>query len=175
MRQSLLTLAVLLAATTALLAQEKSEPPADKGKDNAIKLNADEKALVELTNKARAEAKLSLLKVNPLLCKAARQHSRNMAKQEKMTHVLDGKRVGQRVAETGYDYKKVGENLAMSKPKGDPNAPAAPPADIHKMWMESKGHRANILEPKFTEIGISMYLSEKGTYYYTVVFGVQRR
>jgi uncharacterized protein YkwD len=177
MSRSLVSLAVLLAAMTAVLAQEKTTPPADKGKnkDSAGKLNADEKALVELTNKTRAEAKLSQLKINPLLCKVARQHTLNMAKQEKMSHELDGKKVAQRVTDAGYDYRKIGENLALSKPIEDPNAPAPPPADIHKKWMDSKGHRANILEPKFTEIGISMCLSAKGTYYYTVVFGVQRK
>jgi uncharacterized protein YkwD len=126
-----------------------------------------------LTNKARAEAKLSQLTVNPLLCKVARQHSLNMARQEKMSHDLDGKKVKDRITDAGYDYRKVGENLAMSS--GDAEAPASPPADIHKMWMESKGHRANILDPKYTEVGVSMALSKKGTYYYTMVFAVPRK
>jgi uncharacterized protein YkwD len=176
MSRSLFSLAVLAATFTALLAQEKT-PPADKGndKDSGVKLTADEKALIELTNKSRAEAKLPPLKVNPLLCKVARQHNLNMAKQEKMSHELDGKKVAQRVTDAGYDYKKVGENLAQSKLIGEGDAPAPPAADIHKKWMDSKGHRANILEPKFTEIGISMVLSEKRTYFYTVVFGVPRK
>jgi uncharacterized protein YkwD len=177
MSRSVLSLAVFLAAIAVAHAQEKTTPPAEKGKNTGseVKLSADEKALVELANKARAEEKLPPLKVNALLCKAARQHTINMGKQEKMSHELDGKKVGQRVAEVGYDYRKVGENLAMSKPKTDADDPPPAPADIHKMWMESKGHRANILEPKYREIGINMGISAKGTYYYTVVFGVQRK
>ncbi len=213
MTRSLFSLAILLAAMIPLLAEDKSGAPAGKDKGDPVKLSADEKALIELTNKSRAEAKLrfvatladlsaasvqtnastpwilalhayrlskfgeepklSPLKVNPLLCKVARQHSLNMARQEKMSHELDGKKVKDRVTEAGYDYRKIGENLAMSS--GESEAPASPPADIHKMWMESKGHRANILDPKYTEVGVSMALSKKGTYYYTMVFGVPRK
>jgi len=175
MSRTLFSLAVLLTMMTALLAQEKTGAPAEKGKDeeNAAKLSDDEKALVELTNKSRAEEKLPPLKINPLLCKVARQHTLNMARQEKMAHVLDGKGVAQRVTDAGYDYRKVGENLA--KASGDAKAPPSPPAEIHKKWMESKGHRANILEAKYTEVGISVAISEKGTYFYTMVFGVPRK
>ncbi len=173
MTRSLLSLTVLLAAMTALLAQEKTGSPADKNKDSTAKLTADEKALFELTNKARAEAELSRLTINPLLCKVARQHTLNMARLDKMSHELGGKKVKDRVTDASYDYKKVGENLAMSS--GDAEAPASPPADIHKMWIESEGHRANILDPKYTEVGVSMALSKKGTYYYTMVFAVPRK
>jgi uncharacterized protein YkwD len=176
MIRSFFGLTVLAAAATALLAQEKTEPPASgkgKSRNSEVKLSGDEKALIELANKARAEAKLSQLKINPLLCKVAKQHSQNMAKQEKMEHVLDGKRPAQRVSDAGYDYRKVGENLAKSS--GDANAPASPPADIHQKWMDSKGHRANILEPKYTEIGISICVSPNGSYYYTVLYAVPRK
>jgi uncharacterized protein YkwD len=173
MSRTLFTLAILLTTMTVLLGQEKTGPAAHKDKENEVKLSDDEKALVELTNKSRAEEKLAQLKINPLLCKVARQHTLNMCKHEKMAHVLDGKSVAQRVTDAGYDYRKVGENLA--KAYGDAKAPASPPTEIHKKWMESKGHRAHILEPKYTEIGINMALSEKGTYYYTVVYAVPRK
>ncbi len=101
---------------------------AETGAD--VKLNADEKALIDLLNKSRAEAKLSKLKVNPTLCKAAKQHTLNMAKQEKMEHKLDGEGVAQRVTAAGYDYRKVGENLARADGEADDPAPA--PADIHQ-------------------------------------------
>jgi uncharacterized protein YkwD len=163
MIRSLLAGPVLLVALSAAFAD----------KDDGFKLNDDEKALVKLLNDTRAEAKLSKLKVNPLLCKVAKQHTLNMAKQEKMEHVLDGKGVAKRVTEAGYDYRKVGENLAMAS--GEEDAPAPPPADVHKNWMDSKGHRANILEAKYTEVGVSMGRSAKGTFFYTMVFGVPRR
>jgi uncharacterized protein YkwD len=145
----------------------------EKAKEPAVKLSADEKALFELLNEARKKEKLPPLALNATLCKAARAHSENMAKQEKMEHVLDGKKPGQRVNAAGYDYRAVGENLA--KAEGDADAPAAPPADIHKGWMDSKTHKANILNPKFTEVGLAMARSKKGTYYYTQVFASPRK
>jgi uncharacterized protein YkwD len=159
-----LAFAVLLVLLPTLSAEGDHEktPPA--------KLTADEKALIELLNKTRAEKKLSQLKVNPLLCKVAQQHNLNMAKQEKMEHVLDGKGPARRVLDAGYEYRKVAENLA--KAEGEADDPAPPPADIHKHWMDSKNHRKNILEPKFTEVGVSMGQSKKGTFFYTMVFAV---
>jgi uncharacterized protein YkwD len=173
MTRSLLAVAVLFGPLTSLpAARDKSDSPATGEEAPAVKLNSDEKALIDFVNKTRGQKKLSRLKPNALLCKAARQHNDNMAKQEKMEHVLDGKGPGQRVLAVGYDYRKVAENLA--KAEGEPDDPAPAPADIHKHWMDSKGHRKNILEPKFTEVGVSMGRSKKGTIYYTMVFGVQR-
>jgi uncharacterized protein YkwD len=138
------------------------------------KLSADEKALLDLANKERKKEKLPGLALNPLLCKIARRHCENMAKQEKLSHELDGKKVGDRATEAGYDYRAIGENIAWSLPKEDAEAPPSPPAQIHKMWMDSKGHRENILNPKYREVGLAMVRSKKGVYYYTQVFGVRR-
>lgn len=139
-----------------------------------VKLSTDEKALVELLNKEREKEKLAKLTVNALLTKAARVHCENMAKQEKFDHELDGKNVGERVSDAGYDYRSVGENLARAPAEsGDPPAPSA--ADIHKGWMASKGHKANTLAEKYREVGVSVVKSKKGTYYYTMVFAAQRK
>jgi uncharacterized protein YkwD len=161
----LLTVAVFVLALATGLAEE------EKGKAPEVKLTKDEQALVDLVNKERGKRKLSRLVVNPLLCKVARQHTENMAKQEKMAHVLDGKKPGERVLAAGYDYLKVGENLAKASGK-EGDEPAPPPADVHEGWMKSKGHRGHIIEPKYTEVGVSMVLSKKGTYYYTMIFAV---
>jgi uncharacterized protein YkwD len=134
------------------------------------KLSADEKALVDLLNKEREKEKLPRLTVNPLLTKAARAHCENMARQEKFGHELDGKTVADRVAEAGYDYRSVGENLARAPVESGDDPPAPPPADIHKNWMGSKGHKANILGEQFREVGVCVVKSKKGTYYYTLVF-----
>jgi uncharacterized protein YkwD len=165
-------LAGLLLCGLTVAADDRKEKP-DQGK--APELTADEKALVELVNKDRAKQKIGPVKVNPVLCRVARVHSENMAKQEKMAHVLDGKRVPQRVAAAGYDYRIVAENLALVEIEGNANAPPSPPADVHKNWMNSKGHRANILNGRFTEVGISMVKSKKGNWYYTQVFATPRK
>jgi uncharacterized protein YkwD len=152
-------IALLLLSTLAL---------ADGKRTPAVKLSADEKALVDLVNQARKKEKLPPLTLNATLCKVARLHSQNMARQEMMKHELDGKRVKHRVEEAGYDYRVVCENLGEAS--GDTDAPAPPPADVHQKWMDSKGHKANILHPRVTEIGLSIARSKKGTYYYTQVF-----
>ena len=147
---------------------------AGDAKPEKVKLSPDEKALLDLLNKERKKEKLAELVPEPTLQKVARQHSENMARQEKMSHELDGKKPGDRVNEAGYNYRAMGENVAMSSPEGKGDPPASPPAVIHKNWMESKGHRENILNPKFREVGISMVRAKGGTYYYTQVFGVRR-
>ena len=175
MTRSLLAVVVLILSLAVVRADDKKDKgPDDKPTDAkalAARMAADEKALIELLNKTRAKEKLSILVLNPLLCKAAKQHTENMAKQEKMAHVLDGKGVKDRVIDAGYDYLKVGENLAMAS-SDDPDVPAPSPADIHKGWLESKKHYANIIDKKYTEVGVSIGRSKKGTYFYTMVFAV---
>src|SRR4051794_29532939 len=96
-------------------------------KESELKLSEDEKAILKLLNDEREKEKLPPLKPNAILFKVARAHSANMAKQEKMAHVLDGKKPSQRVEEAGYDYRVVGENLAFGENDGEP----VPLADIH--------------------------------------------
>jgi len=161
------TLIVLL--TCGLLGAEKPAPVDAK----AAALAADEKALLDLLNEARKKEKLPPLKANAILHKVARLHSANMAKQEKMAHQLDGKGVGDRTDAGGYDYRVVRENLAASE--GEVDSPAPTPKEIHDKWMESKGHRANLLDERVTEVGIAIVVSKKGTYYYTQVFATPRK
>jgi uncharacterized protein YkwD len=139
----------------------------DKKPAEKFELTKDEKAILELTNKARAAEKLPPLTANEALFRAARKHSENMAKQEKLEHELDGKRVGGRVDTEGYDYSQVGENLAQGE--------EATPEEIVDGWLKSKGHRENLLNPDFTEIGLGAAKSAKGETYYTQVFGKPRK
>lgn len=139
----------------------------------ADKFSADEKALLDLVNEARKKEKLQPLKANAVLAKVARLHSENMAKQEKMAHQLDGKSVGDRTTAAHYDYRVVRENLAAAE--GDSDTPAPTPKEIHDKWMESKGHKANLLDDRVTEVGIAIVVSKKGTYYYTQVFATARK
>jgi uncharacterized protein YkwD len=133
----------------------------------ALKLSPSEKELLELTNQARKKADLPPLKPDPVLFAVARAHSANMAKKGQMKHVLDGKDVDNRLDDAGYDFASAGENIGTAR--------KAPLAAVMKGWMESKGHRENILKPKFEEIGIGIVEDGKGTTYYTQVFGRRRK
>jgi uncharacterized protein YkwD len=154
-------LAVVLAAVAALARGADPEEPAK------VKLSDDEQKILDLTNQAREQEKLPPLKPNAQLFEAARGHTANMARKGEMKHELDGKRVPDRVSATGYRWAEVGENIAETD--GDP------PALIFKGWMESKGHRANILNPVFTEIGIGIVRNAKGDTYYTQVFAKPKK
>jgi uncharacterized protein YkwD len=139
----------------------------EKGREPGPAPSADEKAVLELTNKVRADRQLPLLTVNATLTKVARAHSANMAKQEKMEHVLDGKTPAERVKAAGYDYARVGENVAVGE-----NVSVR---RIVEGWMASKGHRENILEPEYAETGIGTARNDKGEVYYTQLFGSPRK
>lgn len=155
-----------------LLGVASAEDKKDKDRP-ALKLSADEKALVELLNKARAKEKLPALTINATLCAVARKHSANMAKNGKLAHELDGKKPKDRVTDAGYDYRSMGENIAWAD-EGSDNTPPKP-ADVHEMWMKSKVHKDNIVASKYTEIGIGIVRGPKGDWYYTQVFGRPRK
>ena len=132
-----------------------------------LELSAAEQAILDATNKEREKENLPALKPNPLLFEAARAHSANMAKQGKMEHELDGKTPADRIMAAGYEYAYIAENIAVSSGTSH--------AGIVKAWMESKVHKENILNEKYTEIGIGVVKNEKGETYYTQEFGAPKK
>jgi uncharacterized protein YkwD len=129
-----------------------------------VTLGPQEKKILELTNNERKQKELLPLKLNPLLCKVAQAHAENMAKQGKLAHDLDGKTPLQRLRAAGYAYRKAYENIGA----GDPDVPLE---DLMKAWMESKGHRENILNTVCTEVGLGIAKDKEGQVYYTQLFG----
>lgn len=161
----LIRLSPMLLVTLAapfVLADDKKETP-------KFEMTKEEQTLLDLLNKERTKEKLPALQPNPLLFKAARGHSANMAKQRKMEHVLDKKKPFQRVAAAGYNWGKVSENIAIAE-DGEP-----PLTAIVKEWMESKTHRENLLGKDVTETGLGIARNDKGEIYYTQVFARPRR
>lgn len=150
--------AALLAICPLAIADE-----APKGK--GLTLSEDEKGVLDRTNAERKAAGLAPLAPNAKLFAAARAHSANMAKQEKLAHELDGKKPHERVKDSGYTFAATGENIAWNSPT---------PEDTLKLWMNSPGHKANILNEDYTEIGVGVATSEKGERYWTQVFGKPR-
>jgi uncharacterized protein YkwD len=132
-----------------------------------IEASETERTLLELTNNARKKENLPLLKFNTTLLKVAREHSANMATQKEMKHELDGKKPSDRLKAAGYRYSRMGENIAL----GD----RQPLETVFRGWMESPGHRANILNKDFEEIGIGVARDNRGRIYYTQVFGTPRK
>jgi uncharacterized protein YkwD len=154
-----MSLLVVLACAVTVLAHED--------KDKSTELTKAEQTILDLTNKERATEKLDPFVINPVLTRVARAHSANMARKGEMQHDLDGKTPAQRIEEAGYDYKRVGENIAWTD--GDTLE------NVMKGLMNSRGHRENILNPGYTEIGIGIARNEKGVTYFTQDFGKPRK
>ncbi|MFF0479186.1 sigma-70 family RNA polymerase sigma factor [Streptomyces sp. NPDC004284] len=117
--------------------------------------------VIGLVNQERAEAGCGPLTEHPLLAKAAQGHSDDMAARDFFDHTNpDGDGPGERITAAGYAWASYGENIA----KGQTTA-----AQVMDSWMNSPGHRANILNCGFKEIGIGLHTS--GGPYWTQAFG----
>lgn len=159
-RRFTLCLFSLLAMSALATSQE------NKANAPEFKPTKDEATLLELTNKEREKAKLPLLKANEKLFSAARKHAVNMAKQGKLLHELDGKKPADRVTEAGYRFQACGENIAFG-PKQL--------SGVIEMWMNSPGHKENLLRDTFKEIGLGIGVSSDGRPYYVQVFGTEQK
>lgn len=106
------------------------------------------------TNRHRAAAGLPPLTLNSTLSRAADTKVADMFTLQYFEHEApDGTGPAELVTTTGYDFIRVGENLALGNFASD--------ADLVQAWMDSPGHRANILHVGYTEIGLS---ASSGTY-----------
>jgi uncharacterized protein YkwD len=159
----LFLLTLLALAVPFVLAEERKKSP------KAFEMSKDERTLLDLVNQERAKEKLPPLKPNPLLFKAARGHSANMAKQGKMEHILDKKKPAERVAATGYNWGKVTENLITADQRG------VPLEKIVKGWMDSPLHKENLLGKDVIDTGLGIATNGKGEVYYTQVFARPRK
>jgi len=119
--------------------------------------------LTKLVNAERTAAGLTALSTNAALTRAAQAKANDMAAKGYFAHTTpDGKSFSHWVVNAGYAYKSAGENLAQgfSTESGTVGA-----------WMNSPGHRTNIMASKFSETGIAV---ASGTYNgKSVIFVVQ--
>ncbi|MEV4427891.1 sigma-70 family RNA polymerase sigma factor [Streptomyces sp. NPDC049602] len=117
--------------------------------------------VISLVNSERAKAGCGPLAEHPLLTKAAQGHSDDMAARDFFDHTNpDGDGPGERITAAGYTWSAYGENIA----KGQTTA-----AQVMESWMNSPGHRANILNCDFKEIGVGIHTA--GGPYWTQAFG----
>jgi uncharacterized protein YkwD len=128
-----------------------------------------ETELLKLTNLERQKVGLSPLKLSSQLTKAAQSHARDMARNNYFSHTgLNGSSMADRAKGTGYKYFALGENIAAGK---------STPEGTIRQWMNSSGHRANILNSRFTEIGFGYENAPNSRYrhYWVQVFGTPQR
>jgi len=110
-----------------------------------------------LTNEARAEEGLGALKCDKGLMESAFLHAKDMCDHDYFSHdSIDGRDLSDRVNAAGVQWNSIGENIAY----GQSNAAA-----VHEAWMNSPGHRANILTAGFGRIGIGYFLCQGRPYW----------
>ncbi|TDC28604.1 CAP domain-containing protein, partial [Micromonospora sp. KC213] len=126
--------------------------------------NSQVQQVVDLVNAERAKAGCGKLATDDKLMLAAQQHSQDQADHRTMSHTgSDGSNPGTRLDRVGYRWRTYGENVAWNQQT---------PEAVMAAWMKSSGHRANILNCAFTEIGVGV-ASSNGPYW-TQVFAAPR-
>ena len=154
-------IAVALVALLGALAA----PAAHSGKaSNRVALSSLESGVLTDLNKIRAQHGLQPVTISARLTASSAQHSKEMGADGYFEHSSnDGtafwKRINRWYGQSGYGYWSVGENLLWSAPDVDP-------AGALQLWMNSPEHRANILNGRWREIGISAqhFAAAPGTY-----------
>ena len=122
--------------------------------------------VVDLTNARRAENNLAPLRMNATLTAVAHAHAADQATVDTMSHTgTNGSDAGARIVASGYPTQAWGENVA---------AGYATPDAVMAAWMNSPGHRANILNGTFTQIGIGLAYAADGTPYWAMELGRPR-
>jgi uncharacterized protein YkwD len=129
--------------------------------------SSSEKQLVSLTNQSRASAGLKALKVDGTLTSIARSRSKDMIVRGYFSHNIppSGKTVFSILDAKGYCYAIAGENIGWNNYPDD-----VATRTVHRMFMESAGHRSNILGKRWDVIGVGAYKGPTGKKMWTVIF-----
>jgi uncharacterized protein YkwD len=141
-----------------------SNPPTDVPSVCPVTNASYEARVIDLINAERVNTGLSALSPQGQLGSAAQLHSVDMACNNYFSHTgLDGSNSGERAQRQGYSSSYVGENIA---------AGYSSPESVVQGWMNSPGHKANILGADYTEIGVGYAFGDNSDYgaYWTAVF-----
>ncbi len=149
----MLSAKLLLCASTLLLADPwKTDwdwtcpaPETDVQVIDGVELAAIEANIVKYTNEERAKRGLPALQVCENLMDTAREHAAWMTRNHSMVHTS----------------RPVAENIAMGQPHS---------SDAVRAWMNSSGHRANILNPRHRRIGVAAFRTARGTIFWCQQF-----
>jgi uncharacterized protein YkwD len=118
--------------------------------------------ILRLVNAERSKAGCSALSSESHLDAAAQKHTDLQAEKNTMSHQLPGEAsMGDRVTAAGYKWRGLGENVAAGYTSAE---------SVMDGWMNSPGHKANILNCGFEELGVGRAKSSSGTLYWTQVF-----
>ncbi|UJR17095.1 hypothetical protein I4U23_003992 [Adineta vaga] len=121
--------------------------------------------IVSLCNHHRHSHRAPSLSYHLRLHRAAQNHANYMAKTKHMSHeenIHGHKTVGERAHRARYSWTTIGENVATGQTSA---------SSVMNGWMHSQGHRENILNGNFRNIGIGIAKDENNVIYWCMVLG----
>ncbi|WLR50645.1 CAP-associated domain-containing protein [Bacillus tianshenii] len=132
------------------------------GKADQKLARAYEKQIFDLTNAVRVREGKSILTWSEKAAVSARKHSKDMAEKQYFSHTNKrGESPFDRMKNEGISYRFASENIAY----GQPDSIA-----VHESWMNSQGHRKNILHDTPTHLGVGVTFNEQNVPYYAENF-----
>ena len=133
------------------------DPIPDPGPTPTACAGIEEQEVIDLANGERSSA----LTCDTDMARAARKHSQDMCDQNYFSHDgRDGRSPFDRMRDEGVMYGTAGENIAYGQTS---------PSEVHRSWMNSSGHRRNIVSTSYRRIGVG-YAPCSGKHYWTQVF-----
>lgn len=125
-------------------------------------IKAQENEVIRLVNIQRRNNGLQPLTANWQLCRVARYKSQDMINKNYFSHTSPTYGSPFNMMESfGIRFSSAGENIAAGQ---------RTPAEVMNSWMNSPGHRSNILSPSFTQIGVGLAKTSTGKCYWTQMF-----
>ncbi|HSS14497.1 MAG TPA: CAP domain-containing protein, partial [Rhizomicrobium sp.] len=150
MRLFVRTLVFFLALTAPLQVWAQPQPSAPAQDQVPPSLRSQAEQIFALANQARAQAGVGRLEWDAALAEAALNHCRRMAQEGPIAHRYGGEPdVATRAADAGARFGVIEENVAVG-----PSAEG-----IHEEWMNSPGHRSNLLSPDVDRVGVAVVAS----------------
>ena len=131
------------------------------------KVKLDQREALRLINGYRKSKGLGALTINSLLTKTAKQHSRDLAKHDRISHYgSDGSNPWDRVERSGYKPQLAAENVGTGQ---------LTIAEVMQGWKDSPGHNKNLLLPDAKHVGIALVYDPKTEFktFWTLVLGSQ--
>jgi uncharacterized protein YkwD len=147
------TLSALLAVVASSLCACTMLDAATSDPDEGVPCPAAESpdgcGVLGLVNDERAKQGVAALRYDPSLARAAQGHAEDMVARGYFDHVSpDGRRFSDRAAAAGYQGFATGENIAQGQRSA---------AEVMRAWMNSSGHRRNILSSESNELGVGVH------------------
>ena len=141
----------------------ETEPPAPANTETPAQSAASyEQQVLELVNEQRANYGLAPLSYSKELEAVAYAHSKDMAQNNYFSHTnLSGQSPFDRIHAAGISYRSAAENIAAGQKT---------PQEVVSAWMNSAGHRANILNSSVTKMGVGIYSGGSYGIYWTQLF-----